>query len=179
MAISVDEGGDTLYVADIVFNDSAPGTLSGTSLATTTTNVAGVGTGISATGSTLTLTAAQAGSVIAFNRAAGTTVTLPAPVLGMEYTFVIGTVATSNAQKIITNTGTVFIAGGLDFDKSLTITRYDGNTTTFISLNLNGTTTGGATIGDVFRIYAVSATQWAVAGTVTASGTLATPFATS
>lgn len=174
MATNVDMGGDTLYVQDIVYGDTTPGSLSGTSLSSqfsggNTTNL---------TAATAAPTASQSGGVFIFNRAAGTTVTLPTPVVGVTYTFIVGTVATSNAHKIITNAGTVFLEGGLYFDKALTITRYDGNGSTHISVNLNGTTTGGATIGDIFHVTCVSATEWTVEGTVTASGTLATPFAT-
>lgn len=170
MGIQVDMGGDDLYVNAIYTGATGPGLLTNT--------VANGSQNINATAATLTLTAAQSGATVTFNRAAGTTVTLPTPVAGLQYTFIVGTVATSNAQKVITP-ASVFIAGGLDIDKALTITRYAGDNSTIRSINLNGTTTGGATIGDVFRIYAVSATEYSVAGTVTASGTLATPFATS
>lgn len=175
MATNVDMGGDTLYVNDIVYGDTTPGSLSGTSLSSQFSG----GNTVSLTAATYAPTTSQAGAVFIFNRAAGTTVTLPAPVVGTTYTFAIGTVATSNAQKIITDAGTTFLLGGIYFDKSLTITRYDGNGSTHVSLNLNGTTTGGATIGDIFHLTCVSATEWSVEGTVTASGTLATPFATS
>ena len=134
---------------------------------------------VDATGATVTLTAAQNGAIVLLDRAAGTTVTLPAAVVGTKFTFIVKTVATSNAHKIITSAGTIFLTGGINFDKSLTVTRYDGDNSTNVSLNLNGTTTGGATIGDTFTMVCVTATSWTVEGTVTASGTLATPFATS
>ena len=170
MSLPVDMGGNDLYVNNIYTGSTAPGQLvqGGEEVA-----------GTSITTSTATLTSAQSGTTIVLNRAAGSTVTLPTPIVGMDFTFVIGTALTSNAYKIITSAGTVFISGGLYFDKALTITRYDGNTSTIVSINLNGTTTGGATVGDTFNLVAVSPTQWAVEGTVTASGTLATPFATS
>lgn len=135
----------------------------------------GVG-GLDATAATLALTAAQAGSVVYLDKSAGTTVTLPVPVLGMRFTFVIKT--TSTANKIITDSASTFLEGGLFIDKSLTITRYDGNGSSHVSLNFNGTTTGGIT-GDRFDLVAVSGTEWNVSGTVAASGTLATPFGTS
>jgi hypothetical protein len=134
---------------------------------------------IDATAATLTLTAQNNNATVLLDRAAGVTVTLPSPVPGQRFRFIVATVTTSNAHKIITSAGTIFISGGLYFDKALTITRYDGNTSTLVSINLNGTTTGGLTIGDVFDLTCVSATVWTAEGTVTASGTLATPFATS
>jgi hypothetical protein len=52
---------------------------------------------ISVTAATLTVTAAShAGSTIVLNRAAGTTVTLPASTgSGFKYTFIVGTTVTS------------------------------------------------------------------------------------
>jgi len=176
MATNVDLGGNTLYVSDIFYGDNTPGNLSGSSLVST---LGGEGQGVSLTAATYTPTTAQNGSTFVFNVASGTTVTLPAPTVGLTYDFIVGTVATSNAQKIITNASGVHISGGIYIDKALAITRYDGDTTTIRSINLNGTTTGGATIGDRITLVGVSSTQWTVSGTVTASGTLATPFATS
>ncbi len=167
MGLPVDLSGNDLYVNNLYTGSATPGTLGGA--VTNTVNL---------TGATTTLTTAQSGTVFTFNRAAGTTVTLPAAVVGTTYTFVIGTVATSNAQKVITP-ASVFLTGGINFDKALTITRYVADNSTTRSINLNGTTTGGATIGDIFTITCVSATSWTVSGIVTASGTLATPFATS
>lgn len=170
MGMQVDMGGDDLYVNAIYTGATGPGLL---------TNAVATGAGnVNLTGATATLTAAQSGSVVTFNRAAGTTVTLPAAVVGLTYTFVIGTVATSNAQKVITP-ASVFLGGGLNIDKALTVTRYAADTTTIRSVNLNGTTTGGLTIGDTFTVTCATATVWNVSGIVTASGTLATPFATS
>jgi hypothetical protein len=137
-------------------------------------------TTIDANAATLLLTSLNNGATILLDRAAGCTVTLPTPAAGLTFHFVVKTVTTGgNTYKIITSAGTVFISGGLYFDKSLTITRYDGDTSTIVSVNLNASTTGGATIGDLFHMVCLTSTQWTVEGTVTASGTLATPFATS
>lgn len=176
MTTNIDLGGNVLYVSDIYVNDNTPGSLTGTSVYTQLTESAAV----DATSATLALTAAQSGTTVALDRAAGVTVTLPTPALGLKYTFIVATVPTSNKHKIITGTPTSqFLAGGVFFDKSLTITRYDGDGSTAVSLNLNGTTTGGLSIGDKVTFTGVSSTIWSVDGIVTASGTLATPFATS
>lgn len=175
MATNVDMSGDTLYVNDIFFGSATPGTLSGTSLQTTVNNT--VATSI--TTATYAPTAAQSGTTFILNRLAGSTITLPAPVIGIVYNFVIGVVNTSVAYKIITDATTTYLSGGVYFDKALTITRYDANGTTIRSLNLNATTTGGLGVGDSFQLVCCSATQWSIQGTTQASGTLATPFATS
>lgn len=182
MATSYDLGGNNLYVNDLYTGDNTPGSLSGTSVGTGVTNIktqlASLNQWVSTVGlATAGLTTAQSGIIVALNNASGTTISLPAPQVGLNYTFVVGTVGTAN--KIITDAGTTFIAGGLYIDKALTITRYDANGTSIRSINLNGTTTGGATTGDVFTLICYSPTQWTVEGTVTGSGTLSTPFATS
>lgn len=134
---------------------------------------------VSVTTATLAPTAAQSGTAFILNRLAGSTITLPVPVVGTRYSFYIGTVNTSVAYKIITDAATTFLAGGVYVDKSLTITRYDGDGSTHVSFNMNGTTTGGLSKGDYVTFTCISSTLWVVEGTYTASGTLATPFATS
>lgn len=178
MAVQADFGGNSVYANDFFPGNTVPGSLSGTALSTTNTNLNNVQTGTNITGATLAPTAAQSGTTFVLSRLAGVTVTLPAPAVGLKYTFVVGGVPTSNAHKVITSAGTVFLLGGVYIDKALTITRYDADGSTIVSINLNGTTTGGLTIGDQFDVICVSATEWTVAGTLTASGTLATPFAT-
>ena len=175
MATNVDMGGDTLYVNDIVYGDTGPGNLSGTSLLTAQANAAVV----SLTTATAAPTAGQSGATFIFNNLAGTTVTLPAPVVGTKYIFIVGTINTSVKNKVITSAGTVFISGSMFVNKAGTVTAYVADGTTDISVNFNGTTTGGAGIGDKFTLTCVSATEWGVDGTTQASGTLATPFATS
>ena len=144
-----------------------------TTIATATPRVA---TLAASTGS---LFSNQTGTIALLSIAAGDTVTLPAPVVGTTFDFYVSIVPSGGSYKIITNSGSVFLAGGIFIDKALTVTRYAADGTTIRSINLNGSTTGGATIGDFIRLTAVTATQWSVQGIVTASGTLATPFATS
>ena len=71
--------------------------------------------------------------------------------------------AASGARVVIDSTG---------------IRCYAANGTTIRALSSNGTTTGG-TIGDRYKVTCISATQWAIDGQVVATGTAATPFATS
>lgn len=173
MGLPVDLGGDTLYVSDIVYGDNTPGVLSGTSLVTRL----GAGDAVSVT--TATLTAGASGTTYILNRLAGSTITLPTPVVGTTYTFIVGTINTSGSYKVITSAGTVFVSGSMIVNKAGTVTAYVADGSTDVSVNFNGTTTGGAGIGDQFTLTCVSATEWACLGTTQASGTLATPFATS
>jgi hypothetical protein len=170
MSFKVDMAGDDLYVNTIYTGNTTPGNLTAT---------VGNNAGATTLTASTTLTAAQSGQTFVLNALAGFTITLPKPTVGANYIFVIGAVTTSNSYKIITDASTTFLAGGLFFDKALAVTRYAADGSTIRSINLNGTTTGGATIGDIFTIDCVTGTVWSVAGTVTASGTLTTPFATS
>lgn len=132
-----------------------------------------------------TLTAAQSTSLCVFTTAAGQLYTLPAPVVGLTYDFFVQTTATSLTHKVITNAGTVFLVGAisyglLDTTPSSTagpkFTAADGST--ILSIAMNGSTTGGIA-GTFFQVQCISATQWLISGLVIASGTIATPFATS
>lgn len=172
MATNVDLSGNVLYVTDVVVGSNTPGILSGDSLSVGATVT-------SVTTSTLTPTATQSGAVFLLNRAAGSTVTLPAPVVGLTYTFMVGTALSSGSYKVITSAGTVFIVGSIVIDKAGVLTAYQADGSTIVSVNFNGTTTGGAALGDNFTLTCISATEWAVSGVTQASGTLASPFATS
>lgn len=134
---------------------------------------------ISGQGATATLTAKQSGSTVLFDRAAGIVYTLPAPVVGLNYTFVVTTSITSNNAKIITDAATTFLMGAVwNAVAAGTGTEFIADGTTIRTVTQNGTTTGGL-IGTMFNVYCVTATQWAVEGTVLGSGTIATPFLTS
>lgn len=137
---------------------------------------------IDANASTLALTAAQSGSIVLLDRAAGVTVTLPTCAKGLTYTFVVKTAVTSNAYKVITKTtASEFIIGGVALVEASDTNSglgafFDGSTD--VAISSNGTTTGGI-IGTVFTLTAISSTQLAITGVVAGSGTLATPAATS
>lgn len=136
---------------------------------------------IDSTAATLTLTAAQSGSVVLMDRAAGTTITLPAPVVGLNFTFIVNTSVTSNNHKVITDAGTTLILGGVAMVEAADTNSGLGalfNGTTHISILMNGTTTGGL-IGTQFTLDCITATQWAISGVVAGSGTLATCASTS
>lgn len=165
MGQSVDLGGEDLYVNAIYTGNTGPNQL----VKGGSANVDNVTT------STFAPSASQTGNTIILN-VATTTVTLPAPVVGLTYTFVVGTAAT--AQKVITNAGTVFLSGSILTNKAGVVTGNVADGSTDVSINLNGTTKGGF-IGDTFTVTCVSTTEWGVSGICQGSGTLASPFGTS
>jgi hypothetical protein len=149
----------------------------------------GTDTTITAIGnvSTYAPTAAQSGTTFLLNRAAGTTVTLPAPVVGAKYTFLVTAAVTSNSYKIITDAGTTFMQGieiaGLIATALGDSELFQGNGTSHLSFNMNGTTTGGL-IGTRISLVCVASSAtpsglWQVEALNFGSGTLATSFGTS
>lgn len=133
---------------------------------------------ISGQGATATLTAAQSGSTALFDRAAGIIYTLPAPVVGLRFTFLTTVSVTSNNDKVITDAGTTLLLGSVaEATTGGSANLYVGNGTTHISVLMNGTTTGSLQ-GTRIEFVCVNATQWVVNGWNNASGTIATPFST-
>lgn len=132
-------------------------------------------------GAARTLLPDESGMTCLFDRAAGIVYTLPAPVVGAKFKFVASASVTSNAYKVITNSASVFLVGGV-MSASLAIATsgdfFVANGTTHVAISQNGTDTGGL-IGGVFEVECISATQWAITGVICGSGTNADPFATS
>lgn len=135
---------------------------------------------ISGSGATVTLTAQQSGATALFDRAAGIVYTLPAPAVGLNYRFIVSTTITSNAAKVITDSGTTLLIGNILVckDSDGTSLATFGNGSTHVSVSMNGTTTGGI-IGTELIFTCVNSTTWQVSGFAHGSGTIATPFATS
>lgn len=129
---------------------------------------------------TQALTAAQSGSVILWNAAAGFTITLPAPVVGVQFLLAVLTSVTSSNHKVITDASTTFLVGGLALGEvaATTAPLFPANGSTIRSVTMNGTTTGGL-IGTYMELTCINSTQWLIQGQVLGSGSLATPFATS
>lgn len=129
---------------------------------------------------TTVLTASQSGSMVLWDAAAGFTITLPAPTIGLQYSFAVATSVTSSNHKLITNTGTVFLYGGVAMGEATGSTTLEAlfNGSSHVSILMNGTTTGGL-IGTAFNVTCTSATEWLIEGIVAGSGTLATPASTS
>lgn len=127
-----------------------------------------------------TLTAKQSGALVLMDAAAGFTITLPAPVVGMYFDFLQTITQTSSTQKIITSASTIFILGyaALVSQSAATAEAFTFDGSTHIAVTMNGTTTGGYA-GTKIRLTALSATIWAIESVIIGSGTLATPASTS
>lgn len=132
-----------------------------------------------AAGAAVTLVAEQSGALILQDTAAGSIVTLPAPVVGLQFDIVTSVSVTSNSHVINTDAATTFINGGVD--STSTAVAEGGDTfvadgTSDVTLTSNGTTTGGLK-GSAYNFTAVSSTVWMCTGVMAGTGTLATPFA--
>ncbi len=129
---------------------------------------------------TTTLTAAlHAGRNIIMTGAGGArTFTLPAATgSGDTYTFIVGEVNTSNylikvADGTDTIDGTILNVDGDSTDATRGFKPVAADDT----ITLNGTTSGGASIGDWIVLTDIAANQWALRGLVTGSGVVITPF---
>lgn len=133
---------------------------------------------INVTSATLTLTKeAHSGTTITVNRAAGSTLTLPASTGdGSIFEIVIGTTVTSNSVI-------VQVANSSDIMSGVAWQAADGGSTSNAwetgasddTITMNGSTTGGIK-GDRIVLKDVSANLWTVSIFGAATGTEATPF---
>ena len=129
------------------------------------------------------LTPAQSGALVIFNQLAGGLITLPTPVAGMQFEFWTQLARTSNEYKVVTKTvASEFILGVLNATHATvgsSGTAYPSVVATAnVSVNLNGTTTGGVP-GDNFILTAASTTAWVLSGWNAQSGVTSTPLSTS
>lgn len=125
------------------------------------------------------LQASESGALCLFDRAAGVVYTLPTPVEGMQFEFLVTTTITSNSAKVITKTvASEFLLGEVFAYTTATASGagFAANGTSITNIATNGSTTGGI-IGEHYIVTAISATQWAITGQTVGSGTLTTPFA--
>lgn len=124
-----------------------------------------------------TMTAAMSGSVMLLDGAA-TDYTLPAigaGDVGMEFWFVATIIAT---DQTITAGAADLLTGSITVvDTSADVDVFVPDVTDDLIITLNGTTTGGKTVGSWCHLVAISATRWWVEGVfLTAAETQATPF---
>lgn len=108
------------------------------------------------------------------------TLTMPAATGGGgRYRFVVGEVNTSNyVIKSVVGTDLMegIIIGASTTDSATDAARTWLSGATDDTITLNGTTTGGAALGDWIELEDLSATGWYVRGMITQSGSEATPF---
>lgn len=122
-----------------------------------------------AAGATLTLTElAHEGRTILLDTAAGSVVTLPAPVVGARFRFLVSVKPTSNFHQIKVAASTDFMAGSvniLDLDGTAQAA-YNADGTADDNIQLNGGTKGGQ-VGDWIEIEGLASTIWAIRGQLT------------
>ena len=105
------------------------------------------------------------------------TLTLPAATgSGNIYRFIVSVVNTSNyVIKVADATDTIAGSVILHQDSADTVVSFN-TAATSDTITLNGTTTGGVSIGDELTLTDIATNQYVVKGVLTASGTEATPF---
>jgi len=133
---------------------------------------------INATGSTQTLTAAQSGSLVVLDRAAGCDVTLPADEVGLTYDFVVKTSVTSNDYSINGAATSDLLIGGIQIHSSSTldkVTQFSPDGTDDDVMSMNGTTTGGEK-GTYFTVTCIATNRWHVSGVLVGTGVFTNPF---
>lgn len=121
----------------------------------------------------------DSGSLCLFDAADGVIYTLPAPVVGMQFDFLVTVAGTSNAYSIDTDAATTFIGGGVG-SFSTTVAEggdsFAADIAATVSIDLDSDVTGRL-VGTHLTLTCTSATTWVVSGNIHGVGTLATPFA--
>ena len=128
--------------------------------------------------------AAHAGRTLLMGEVGGNaiaTFTLPAATgTGNVYKFVVSVVNTSNyvIQVVGDDTidGKVFVANDVANHASNNSVIVWKTVAASDTITLDGTTTGGVSIGDYVELIDIAADQWSVSGMLEQSGTEATPF---
>lgn len=156
-------------VFNVVYDDTTEGVV---------VNVANATQSLATTALTLTRDSHNGRIIVLNHTGAASTVTLPAATgSGARYTFIVGAVNTSNHVIKVANATDVF--------EGIAIMAADdagGVTTSFESgasddtITLNGTTTGGAAIGDRVEIIDYASGKFHVLAHLSGTGTEATPF---
>jgi len=130
-------------------------------------------------GTTKVLTASDSGALCLFDNAAGQIYTLPAPVAGLQFDFLITVAGTSNAYSIDTDAATTFIGGGMGAF-STTVAEggdsFDADIAASVSIDFDSAVTGRLE-GTFVSLVCVSSTVWVSSGNLHGVGTLATPYA--
>jgi hypothetical protein len=140
------------------------------------------GGGITAAGSTKTLTAADhGGRTVLLDTAAGSTVTLPAATgSGVRFRFLVSVIATSNSHIIKVANASDTMTGmvlSVSDDAGFPIKGYTADATAGAdTITLNRTTTGSTVKGEWIEVEDYAANKWGVRGVIAATGTEATPF---
>ena len=136
---------------------------------------------IQGVGAAKALVAEESGSLCLLDTATGVVYTLPSPVVGMRFEFLVSVSVTSNLHKVITDAGTVSLLGGIIMGDAVINQSgdyFEADGSTHVALSADGATAGGL-LGERYQMTCISATQWVVEGVCHGTGTLTTPFTTS
>jgi hypothetical protein len=112
------------------------------------------------------------------NRAAGIAVKIPAANgSGTLLTFIVQKVTTGSPFYVIsTNPSTDNFQGSIAVNLDASTAEAFKTASNSNTITINGTTTGGVTIGDQIELVDIAAGVWAVTGSIIGSGSIATPF---
>ena len=135
--------------------------------------------GVGDTTNAYQLKVGQSGSLCLFDAADGVVYTLPAPVVGTQFDFLVTVAGTSNSYSIDTDAATTFIGGGVG-SFSTTVAEggdsFAADIAATVSVDLDSDVTGRL-VGTAFSLTCTSSTTWVISGNLHGVGTLATPFA--
>lgn len=131
---------------------------------------------VSAVTPTLAPTVAKCGSLILVGQSAGEVVTLPAPVVGCAFNFVITVSNSTNSNEIRTDSGSHFLLGAVEHsaDGIAPLTFWaDGSS--IQAIKMDGAHLGGLA-GSWFHVWAISTTVWEITGTNECTSPCTTAF---
>ena len=95
---------------------------------------------------------------------------------GAEYRFIVSVVNTSNYKIQVANANDTIDGSVILHQDSANTVQTFNTAATSDTITLDGTTTGGVSIGDELTLVDMASNQYSVKGVLTASGTEATPF---
>ena len=97
-----------------------------------------------ACGAAKTLVARDSGALIKLDTAAGSILTLPTPVVGMQFDVIVTTSVTSNSHIVTPAAATTFLIGGIQMmiDTTAVSEGQFADGATHLTITMNGSTTG-------------------------------------
>jgi len=129
-----------------------------------------------------TLLAKESDSLCLFDSTEGITYTLPPPIIGLQFEFLVTvSVLAPKLYRIITDANTNLLLGDVvmgDTTAHYLPKYFSSNGVTDVAVENNGSTTGGR-MGGYYRITAISTTEWFIKGNSNAEGLATSPFRTS